>query len=134
MIEEPKTPKVKRSKLITVGGPAVVVVLAGAGFGTWYALSDDGDKPTSKQAISHCEDYVRDKLKAPASAQFSPEDETGVYPHTLGPDEWKYEINGYVDSQNGFGAMIRGNYRCLISTDGTGGDSWDVKSLNMKKR
>lgn len=49
------------------------------------------------------------QLKSPASAQF-PVDMISI----VGDDENGYQINGFVDSQNGYGAMIRNDFTATV--------------------
>lgn len=68
-----------------------------------------------KEAQAVCEEeFVADRLKAPASAKFS--DQTRTH---LGQGHWR--VNGTVDSENSFGAMIRGEYSCEIELSDDGG-------------
>lgn len=56
--------------------------------------------------------YVSELLRAPASAQFSPIERTGI------KTEGRHvRVAGYVDSQNGFGALIRSKYVLLMEGD-----------------
>lgn len=72
---------------------------------------DDEDDPEVQRyaAISACEDWVKDKLKAPATAKFSNSRASGTGPWT---------VTGDVDAQNSFGAMIRTSWTCSIRLDG----------------
>ena len=53
-------------------------------------------------------------LKTPASAKFCELDEIKV---TL--SNGIYQVNGYVDSQNSYGAMVRTNFAFKVKEDGT---------------
>lgn len=100
---------------IGCGGCLVMIgVLALGG----YALANCGgnDEPSETlmqiQAEDQCKDWVKDKLKAPATADFSGERISG----TAGD----YTIVGNVDSQNSFGANVRSTWMCTIKRDSTG--------------
>lgn len=54
--------------------------------------------------------FVTDNLKAPSTAKFP--SCRNVIIHKLEANTWI--VNGYVDSQNGFGAMIRTKYSAEI--------------------
>lgn len=60
------------------------------------------------QAKDECRVAVEDRLKAPATAEFSNE----TAEKAQGEDE--YVVTGEVDSENGFGAMIRNSYTCKV--------------------
>jgi hypothetical protein len=58
--------------------------------------------------FASCEELVKNELKSPASAQFSGETQSNLDSSTV-------NIDGTVDSQNGFGAMIRSTFECQAS-------------------
>lgn len=62
-----------------------------------------------------CEHLVKLHLKSPATAQFSPWPDTVIIGTNTGP----WDVTGYVDSQNSFGALLRSNYSCRIQYDGS---------------
>jgi hypothetical protein len=77
-----------------------------------------GDTPTAQQpprqdsdesAIVLAKIYVNAGLKAPSTSKFS-----GIYVETAYDEKKGKTINvrGYVDAQNGFGAMLRKNFYC----------------------
>lgn len=65
----------------------------------------------------HCVSNISDKLKAPRTAIFSTKEETRIffdkktYPND-GVLRGKWLVEGFVDSQNSFGAMIRSRFTC----------------------
>lgn len=61
-------------------------------------------------------DFVKKSLKSPSSASFAGLSEKPNHVKYIGNDT--YLITSYVDSQNGFGAMIRSNYTCKIQFKG----------------
>ena len=61
------------------------------------------------EVIVFCKEVVKRGLKAPSTAKFP------FLPNTIRVDPDTYEVNSYVDAQNGFGAMIRTNYTCRVS-------------------
>lgn len=67
-------------------------------------------------ALSYSRDYVKDALKAPATAKFPGILEAYDHVRHVGGD--KYVISSYVDSENSFGALIRTNYICEIEIKG----------------
>lgn len=71
-------------------------------------------------------DFVRGQLKAPATATFPGRDEARV--ENLG--DGRYKVFSYVDSQNGFGAMVRTRWACeLMTRDGERFSLVSVKKL-----
>jgi hypothetical protein len=75
-----------------------------------------------------CESFVKDRLRAPATAKFSPFEETTI--SELGDDRWR--VAGYVDSQNGFGALIRDRYSCTVRYEGE--NKWRGESVTVTDR
>ncbi|HCL4447342.1 TPA: hypothetical protein N2D16_002948 [Clostridium botulinum] len=63
-------------------------------------------------------EMVEGKLKAPSTAKFQEFDESLV--QDLGGN--KYEVSGYVDAENSFGANIRWNWHCTVRIEGEGDD------------
>lgn len=68
-----------------------------------------------------CQNFIKDRLKSPGSAEFSEEAETGTYP--------TFTSTGKVDSQNSFGALIRNEYACTV-TYHPSTDKWTLEDLS----
>lgn len=60
----------------------------------------------NRNAIEDCKNLVKERLKAPSSAKF-----LDVELNDL--DGKSFEIVGEFDAQNGFGALIRGRFKCM---------------------
>ena len=96
---------------------AVVAVLLLCGYGINNKAQDNSVDGYDAQVA--CKDFVRDRLKAPATAEFS------NLRHAGAGTDWTF--TGAVDAQNGFGAMLRMNWSCSIRLEG--GDTWRLRSL-----
>jgi hypothetical protein len=70
-------------------------------------------------------DFAKQRLKAPSTAEFQSSYE--VQPVNEGGGQ--YSISFYVDSQNGFGAMIRTNI--IMKLKLTGGDWADINNWEL---
>jgi hypothetical protein len=81
----------------------LVAFLAFAVFGFVYLAGSD-----NRTAKNACISAVTDQLRSPASARWNV---------TLITDQGGGVriVNGTVDAQNGFGAMIRSNFRCTVT-------------------
>jgi len=97
---EEKRRRTRNLATILVGG-GLVLVVAIAALVTQKSPED--------KAIDACHDYMFDRLKAPATADFS--------------DEWATEVSsggfkayGTVDSENGFGAKVRLTFTCDVTS------------------
>lgn len=98
------------------GSIMMIIVLTIAGFIVWQLFNaspssesivvERSSEPDKYQVYEDSKMIVSSYLKSPSTAEFSPVDET-----TTGrKSENTYQALGYVDSQNGFGAMIRSNW------------------------
>lgn len=65
-------------------------------------------------AYYRAQSYVKNILKAPATADFPPYTQESVK-RVAGDERGEmYEVRSYVDSQNSFGAQIRTHYKCTL--------------------
>jgi hypothetical protein len=109
-----------------------VIVLVVIGF-VWAVGSSFGGNSTSTTTQTKIEDrkttsivfaekIIKDTLKSPATAKF-----TDVQAYELSNEKDVWAINGSVDSQNSFGAIIRNTWEVQLDyRDGKGGT---VKSV-----
>lgn len=74
----------------------------------------------STDAIFMAQHFVEQRLRAPATAKFPWTDQHRVL-KVEGEGE-VYRVNSYVDSQNGFGAMIRSYWYCEL--EHIGNNKW----------
>ena len=85
-----------------------------------FGSSDsDGSGASSSEdllAYNYAEDFVKKQLRSPSTAEFAGLFEKRDHITKIGTRE--YRIQSYVDSQNGFGAMIRSNWSCTIKFQG----------------
>lgn len=65
---------------------------------------------TNEEIMAVVKPAICAQLKSPASAQF-PVDVISI----VGDDERGYRIEGFVDSQNGYGAMIRNDFTADVA-------------------
>lgn len=79
----------------------------------WFTFKNNGtsSKPSVYQAQLACESAVTGILKSPSSADF------GGWQRRENADG-TFEISGYVDSQNSFGAMLRAQFSCSVDASG----------------
>lgn len=88
------------------------VLLVGCG-------SDEGGPGDAYRA---CERAVEASLRAPATADFS--GVSGSEISDQGGGLW--DVVGYVDAENGFGANIRTDFTCTVRDTG---DNWELVAL-----
>lgn len=97
-----------------------LALLAGCG-GDSEAEEDDGPDIGDKySAAVMCEEFVKDRLKSPVSAEFDTENGERV--------KGAWRVTGTVDSENSFGALIRNDFTCVVKY--AGDDEWRLQSLS----
>lgn len=76
-------------------------------------------------AVIASENYVRPLLLSPSTAEFA-----RIKDRSIKLDEETYVVSSYVDSQNGFGAMIRTEWKSEIRF--LGGDKYEDSSWRLE--
>ncbi len=89
----------------------------------WAAVFPEDDRGTDLGAIDACHQAVKERLKSPASAKFSND-------RAAETAEGQWTVTGAVDSENSFGAMIRGTYSCQARYDGD--ESYLVRGVRIE--
>lgn len=107
---------------------ALVIVLSI--FLTWISPSHDREKEQEHQdvlaAFVYSQQYVKEKLKSPSTAQFAGIGES----HIQKIDQETYKITSFVDAQNSFGATLRTNYVIIMKKNGS---IWGVEKLEFNR-
>lgn len=81
-------------------------------------------------AIVMAQQFVEKNLKSPRSAKFPWSfDEYNVYALEGEGYENSYEVNGYVDAENSFGAMIRNQF--TVQMKNIGNDQWQLLDIKI---
>ncbi|SDG21058.1 hypothetical protein [Microbacterium sp. 77mftsu3.1] len=80
-----------------------VVLVAVVVFGITGANSGGGSRD-SAEAIAQCENRIERLLKSPSTARFN----------SSASGSGTLKVTGTVDSENGFGAMIRSSFGCTV--------------------
>lgn len=98
-------------------GAGLLVLCLLCGWGIHRSGSSDAtDLGVDAERV--CQDFVKQRLKAPATAKFSGLDHSA--------DGADYTVTGAVDSQNSFGAMLRSGFTCVVR-DTSG--HWELQSV-----
>ena len=127
-----KTPKKKSNNgcfWTVVVGLCFILFLYILGSGGSDDSSSDYEvsHPNKFLAYNYAEDAVEKNLKSPSTAEFPGATEKNSHIQYLGNGE--YKINSWVDSQNGFGAMIRSNFSIEIIFKG---DNVSYRNLKIE--
>ncbi len=94
---------------------------------TWSYDSQSNTTPQTQEqtsqesrkimSIAFAKSIIEDTLKSPSTAKYS-----SVEAYELSNEKDVWAVNGYVDSQNGFGAMLRSQWEIQLDyRDGKGG-------------
>ena len=113
----------KTLKIVTATALLLIMLL---GFASCTSGGDIKDEYGHDEfdAIALAESAVKEKLKAPSSADFSPFKETTV---TCDASTWT--VSGWVDAENSFGAKIRNEYRVVFTFSSE--DRYTLESCNI---
>ena len=130
--------------VIIIGAFVVIGMVAGDGSGSSGSYQKTPAQVAAEKArkvardretmaIVIAEDAIEKQLKSPSTADFSGvRDTRSGRLEDGGPNDWV--VIGYVDAQNGFGAMIRSNYQVVIEFEEGRSDSYRIKSANLLER
>lgn len=101
----------------------IMILVSGAG-----SSSSKSNTPQdlSSDAWYICQDFIKDKLKAPSTAEFEVRNKN----HIIDEGDNTFTITMNVDAENSFGAMIRDTFYCRVHY--TTGDQWILYSLTTK--
>jgi len=92
--------------------------------GLALALTGCGNhEPDDYDAYAACQNWVEQQLRAPSTADFSGHGDSQIVETANG-----YDIKGYVDAENGFGAKIRTDWSCSVALVG---DNWELLDLSV---
>jgi len=102
-----------------------ILVLALLVLSQFYDKETPSIEPTKYAAYVMCQEFVKDRLRAPATADF-PVLSEARWSKSDG-DRWRFEA--HVDAQNAFGAVIRTRFHCVVKYAGE--NKWQLVELDM---
>jgi hypothetical protein len=88
----------------------IIALMMIASFQSGSTTPTQGDR---YGAYEVCQKFVTQRLRAPGSAKFPSITADRVSSIDLG--EGRYSVSAYVDSQNGFGALLRMTFSCEVN-------------------
>lgn len=81
----------------------------------------------ASEARTMSEEFVKDKLQFPKTAEFASSSEAKVV-----KIDGIWRVNSYVLEDNVFGGKTRRSYRCLMTLDSLN-EKWHLESLEFKQ-
>jgi hypothetical protein len=117
--------KEKSNKNLPAGCLVIIIIVVVAG----WLVYPKGDSGMAIDAYLTTQVHVKKYLKAPATAQFPEYDKSFVKKI----NDTSFEVNAYVDSQNGFGALLRSTYLIRMHQDDKGNWLCDYFEFNGKQ-
>lgn len=93
-----------------------------------YSADSGPVSSEQERAGDMAQTFVLKKLISPATAKFSPEEETTIT--ASGDGSWI--VNGWVDSHNVYGALVRQNYRVTLRS--LGNRQWEASEVRLAER
>lgn len=78
-------------------------------------------------ALIAAERFVKERLKAPATAKFASITDSFILRVECG----RWSVKSYVDAQNCFGALIRTHYIAVVRTSGD--ERWTLEAVEIEK-
>jgi len=94
---------------------AGIIILIFA-FGLFSNCINSDDHTDKVSIVTAVQDRIKKGLLNPDGASFSSIDDTTMTKN----DDGTYEVDGYVDDTNGFGAKIRNNYKATVKVEDDG--------------
>jgi hypothetical protein len=100
----------------------LIPILAVIGSAVGAANKEPYDGNNKYEAIAQCEARIEGLLKSPATAEFETD--------AVGGGTWS--VTGTVDSENGFGALVRSDFECTVVMNGGGSATTTVEHLTQR--
>jgi len=128
-ITKPELPDVLKLLTFTFGLAIIALIYIGVHVSSGPALPampDYGDQDGARNAARQ---FVTRRLLAPATAKFSPDEET---PASGGGGRWV--VSGYVDAQNVYGALIRQQYSVAMEYTAGQDKPWSLRDVKIAPR
>lgn len=93
----------------------------------WERAQERSNTGHPSLALSMAQDFVKERLIAPGSAEWPGFFERDGHVTALGNK--RYRVRSWVDSQNAFGALLRIQYTAVVVD--AAGDRWTLESLDL---
>jgi hypothetical protein len=114
MPENKQDPKsIAKGCAVMLAIPFLLWIIYAVGCSKESDITKQQDKPQfdSVMALFMSHQFIKDRLKSPGSAKFAE-----VYESKMTTiNDTTFRVKSFVDSQNGFGALLRTHYVCTIT-------------------
>lgn len=125
------TPEQAKQQQAVKGCALGCLGILGLGLVMGVCVTKTGKAPAEKAdpitAYVMCKGFVENRLKAPATAEFSGYGSSTV--SRVSPNQFR--VAGTVDAQNSFGAKIRNRFSCDLSYD-PASDKWTASAVEVR--
>lgn len=121
-------------KFVAFVAVAVIVWLLVALNGPSHPRASAPTAPPTPKAFDACvmsHVFIKDQLKAPATADFADCNDPETYVAHLAGNAWK--VSSYVDAQNSFGALLRSDYTTMMRYEPST-DRWTLTDFSLVNR
>lgn len=111
--------------ILVLVGVFIIWALGQSGGGSSNPASPPADNAEAVGAWVVCQQFVEDRLTSPSTADYP----AAYSDYTTQLSTKQFKVDAYVDSQNGFGAMVRTDFVCTVTYQGN--DNWHLDSLDI---
>lgn len=119
----------KLRNFLIIAGSFIIMVIYLVFFNKDGGTTSSSSSGSESMAYIMSQQFVENSLKSPSTAKFPSLYKLGDHA-VLTTGTNYYEIKAYVDSQNGFGAMIRTHYTCNMKYKGN--NTWGCENLEFE--
>jgi hypothetical protein len=133
MVAEQKAEKQREGKRVLKGCLIVVLLFVGACGVLVIAIANtepvEWTGPSGSAGGLFCKGYARTQLKSPSTADFPwgvIEAQPAIGDENKPTADQTWVVRSYVDSQNGFGAVVRTQYSCDLKPPTSAEEDWEI--------
>lgn len=101
----------KTIAVIAAGFLTLTLTACGGSSGSSTEPTPEDPRVDQVEARLQCENAIKNQLKSPGTAEFS-SDRDNTYTEIADDG---LQVNGWVDSENSFGAQVRGDWQCSVT-------------------
>ena len=115
MVKDPKAEQTKGAKILSGIIFIVILLIPILWIRSCMNVPSEPHVYTKMDALRFSENFIEERLKSPTTAKFISTFDIAIDERVKQLDDSTFLVNSWVDSQNGFGAMIRTKYSCKMT-------------------